>query len=469
MSLGRRQFLKTALAAGLGPGLAAAAPRPARGQAPARKERIIVVGAGVAGLVAAGALRAKGFEVIVVDARDRTGGRIWTVDMQKVPVELGAEWIEGSENNPVYNFCRLRGLKTAAANEDSLRVFDADGTEFPAEEVSRRYDEATALLDRTRQLNRLRMQQRLPDITLAQAMQSLAGEASSADRPARFRNWVLSMEAEAAEAENLSRLSLRNYWGEGEKEPARDRRQRITGGFDQVVRLLAQDLDIRLSRRVKVIRIGPDDAQVETGKESFRADRVLVTLPLGVRKAGTVEFVPTLPEAKLQAIADLGFGAAHKTVLQFAQPPAPIGADFLGYTAVESGRLVEWTHIKQQGTTTLSVWSHGDAARALEREGKIGAVADALEVLRRMFGRGIREPAATLVTNWMSDPLSTGVYCYLPVGAKYEQFDVLAEPVAERLFFAGEATSRRHFATVRGAWLSGLREAERITKVVAGG
>ncbi len=88
-----------------------------------------------------------------------------------------------------------------------------------------------------------------------------------------------------------------------------------------------------------------------------------------------------------------------------------------------------------------------------------------MTVLRRLFGRAIPHPDAWLITRWRNDPFARGSYSYVPVGATPEDFDALAAPVADRLFFAGEATHRRCYATVHGAYLTGQREAERILKI----
>lgn len=467
MSHSRRHFLRNSLLSGAAFAIAGGRRATADPPSPRRRERVLVVGAGVAGLVAASELRAAGLEVIVVDARDRVGGRVWTVEAGDVPVDLGAMWLDGAPGNPALEFCRLRGLKTVVAADDSLRVFDADGQEFPAANVDSWYDEATRLLEKTRQLNCSRIDQGLPDVTMAQALQSLLADAPPGDRRARFRNWAISLEAEAPHAENLSRLALRRFWEEDELSSAPPPRVRLVAGLEQVVHLIAQDLDIRLSRRVRVVRIHAKGASIETDREAFQADRVLVTLPLGVLKSGAVQFSPALPDAKLKAIAALGFGAAQRTVLQFPQPFMDLGADYLGYASPEGGRFVEWTRLRGAKGTALSIWSHGDAARALERGGRTSAVAEAMAVLRRMFNAAPTAPTSSLATNWIADPFSSGVFTCLPVGASPDHFDALAASVGDRLFFAGEATARKHPGSVHGAWQSGLREAKRIADAVA--
>ncbi len=150
-------------------------------------------------------------------------------------------------------------------------------------------------------------------------------------------------------------------------------------------------------------------------------------------------------------------GAVHKVVLRFPRTFWNDSADFLGYASDESSKLGIWANLSRPtGAPILSLWSHGQAARRLERLGKSEMVREALDVIKRVFGASTPEPEHVAVTAWGADEFSRGAYVNLPVGATFDDLDALAAPVADRLFFAGEATSRRHRGTVHGAWLSGL-------------
>jgi monoamine oxidase len=169
-----------------------------------------------------------------------------------------------------------------------------------------------------------------------------------------------------------------------------------------------------------------------------------------------------LPKAKTEAIGRVGFGVASKVVLRFPRAFWP-KTEFLAYTSETSGQFVEWANLaRHTSAPILSIWSHGDYARGLEKLKDAEIVAQAMQVIRKMFGADTKEPVAHLITRWASDPAAGGSYSNLPVGSAAQDYDVLAEPVGERLFFAGEATSRNHAASVHGAYLSGLREARRI-------
>jgi predicted NAD/FAD-dependent oxidoreductase len=235
-------------------------------------------------------------------------------------------------------------------------------------------------------------------------------------------------------------------------------------GLQSVAERLARDLDVRLGAVVERIEHGPGGVRVHTARGAFAADAAVVTLPLGVLKAGAVEFDPPLPERKRQAIARLGMGALTKVALTFAEPFWPPEQYVFGYV---SGRVDE------HPTTVVNMWkSHrvpalvlhigGDRGREIERWPERRAREWALGVLGELFGE-VPEPRSVVTTRWDADPFSRGAYSYVAVGATPEDIEALAEPVGERLLFAGEATVRTHWACAHSAYVSGLREAARLT------
>jgi monoamine oxidase len=256
---------------------------------------------------------------------------------------------------------------------------------------------------------------------------------------------------------------LRNYKADEDSESFDGPQHILPGGFSQITKLLAAGLDIRLGRRATNIVHEAGEVRVVCEREEFQADRAVVTLPLGVLKAGHVEFHPSLPKRKLAAIAALGVAAAHKVVLRFPRRFWDNEADFLGSISEGGARFVEWTDLSRTtDAPILSLWSHGRAARQLEKLDRAKTTDEAMTAIRRALGRSAPDPEFVAVTGWMNDPSSKGCYVNLPIGASHDDLDALAAPVDDRLFFAGEATSRRHRGTVHGAWLSGMRAAEEI-------
>ena len=190
-----------------------------------------------------------------------------------------------------------------------------------------------------------------------------------------------------------------------------------------------------------------------------------MTLPLGVLKRGGVRFDPPLPERKLQAIARLGMGALTKVILTFESPFWPLNQYVFGHLAPDIGETPTaivnmW---KTHGKPVLVMLVGGDQGRAIEQWSTDAVAIWATRVLTDLFGTDVPPPTKLRVTAWESDPFAQGSYSYIAVGATPDDIEALAAPVGERLLFAGEATTRIHWACMQGAYVSGLREAARLT------
>jgi monoamine oxidase len=426
-------------------------------------ESIIVVGAGVSGLAAATELVASGCTVTVLEARERLGGRVWTADLAGQPVDLGAQWIEGAKKNPIIKFCRERGIQFVASDYQRMVAYYADGRVIPDADLQRLLHVAADWLGRTQTLNQKRIAAGEPDLTVAEALRAVAPPVPLPDNEQLVVEWAIRTQVDSIWAEDQQRISLRNHWAEDEPESFGGGNSVLPGGYGQVPAALSTGIDVRFGQVVTTIKWDSEGVDVETDGNRFHADRAVITLPLGVLKAGSVRFQPALPQTKMDAIAKLGFGVADKVVLRFEHTFWPADAHFLAYASNVPGKFVEWTNVgAYTRAPILSLWSSGDAARAFERRGDAEVIGDAMGAVRSMFGSAAPEPTAWRVTRWGSDPFARGCYSHLPVGASYDCFDDLAAPVGDRLFFAGEATERTHEGTVHGAYLSGVREGRRV-------
>ncbi|HSN98894.1 MAG TPA: FAD-dependent oxidoreductase, partial [Candidatus Nanopelagicales bacterium] len=240
-------------------------------------------------------------------------------------------------------------------------------------------------------------------------------------------------------------------------------------GYDRLAAQLASQLDVRLGHVVERIDHDGEGVTVLSAEGAFEADYAVVTLPLGVLKAGAVAFVPPLPAAKQEAIGRLGMGLLDKVVLRFPQAFwADAGVEFLGYIAPNKGEWALTVNFHEvDGRATLVCYNAAAYARVVEAMTDEAAVSAAMGVLRTMFGAAIPEPESFVVTRWAQDPHALGSYSYLPPGSTPANFDAMAEPVG-RLIFAGEATNKDYYATVHGAYLSGVRAAQEIAARVGG-
>lgn len=449
---GRRRLLGSlaVLAAGASLGMPALARR--------RSERVLVVGAGMAGLAAARSLADRGYDVVVIEARDRIGGRVWTSrQWADAPIDLGASWIHGVRGNPLTPLAGAAGAPTVLTSYDSYRLYAPSGGPLDADtermldsfwrqvaaairrgqraEVDRAVRETVHDELGWSQLSGL--EQQLVEFALNDAEQEYGGSAD------RLSTWWFDSDA--------------GFRGEDALFPQ---------GYDAIPTWLAAGLDVRTGQRVREIRHSGAGASVVAEGATFTGDRVIVTLPLGVLQAGTIRFDPELPADKTAAIDALGMGLLDKVCLRFPEVFWSQDHDWHERVPPRPGRWQAWVSLaRPTGQPILMGFNAADFAARTERWSDRRIVRQAMRALRAMFGAGIPDPTEAQITRWGQDPFSLGAYSYYAVGSRPATRDRLAASVEDRLFFAGEATSRRYFGTVHGAYLSGLAAAGEIAAI----
>jgi monoamine oxidase len=241
---------------------------------------------------------------------------------------------------------------------------------------------------------------------------------------------------------------------------------RILDGYDSLIHVLARGLDIRLSTIVKAIDWHGDGVRVTTAEgQIFAADRVLITLPLGVLQSGGVKFTPALPVEKQSAIDCLRMGPAVKMVYRFAQRILPEGISAV-YSPHNPPMWWSPSFGHDYEGQVMTAFATGDWARELLALGEEGALQRGLAALRTELGRDDLQPDDMHLVNWPADPFALGGYSVTPPGAINARAQ-LAQPVENRLFWAGEATAPNVWAaTVHGAYASGRRAASEVLQIV---
>lgn len=422
---------------------------------------VIVVGAGMAGVGAARDLRLAGRSVIVLEARDRLGGRLHTIRPGwNAPLELGASWIHGAEGNPLSELARSLGLATTLTNPLSLAIHEADGRLLSPDERQATLIHAFSLLGQLIGLKDEKQRDGASDLSLQRALEQILAAAPISPEEHRRIEFEMAVAVEVPAASDLADLSLFN-WDQAEQRTGLTDAV-LPGGYDQILEFLSHELDVRLEHVVHAIEYGGDSVTVFTTHGPFQAPRVIVTLPLGVLKQGAVTFTPPLPDRKVEALQRLGMGMLNKLFLLFPEVFWD-ETDFIGYVGTRRSKWPIWFNVhRSTDAPILTGLIAGEVARATEDLSDSAVMDDAMSVLRIMFGSSVPEPLGMIRSRWGSDPYALGSYSHLPPGAVPSDHAILAEPIADRLYFAGEATSERYPGTVHGAWLSGRREAARI-------
>jgi monoamine oxidase len=425
---------------------------------------VIVIGAGVAGLAAARELAAQGCQVLMLEARNRLGGRVATFRSPDwpVPIELGAEFIHGG-NAELRKVLRQGRIKPRPA-EDRHLIFSS-GQLHPAGDVWQRID---------RILGKIK-----GSVPAGASFQDFLAQRRHPISPAD--QMLASGFVEGFEAAPLDRMSASALAGGIGDEP----QFRLPQGYDEVVAALASDfpakkVSVLFNRRATRVRWKTGSVEVRSqevgdGKALLhRAQAAVVTLPLGVLQAkapavGAVEFNPPLTDRQ-DILARLEMGHALRIVLLFRPPfweeRIVAGRGDFGFIhAAELGIPVWWSLAP---APILVGWIGGPRAQKMAPKSPALILAQALRSLRVILDISPDEIRRGLldirVHNWSADPFTRGAYSFANAGLE-DAPDRLARPLGQTLFFAGEATAATaELGTVHGAIASGIRAAKELLR-----
>ncbi|KAF7813573.1 lysine-specific histone demethylase 1-like protein 1 [Senna tora] len=441
------------------------------------KGNVIIVGAGLAGLVAARQLVFMGFKVVVLEGRTRPGGRVKTKKMQGDGVvaaaDLGGSVLTGINGNPLGVLARQLGLPLHKVR-DICPLYLPDGKAVNSEIDSGIEVSFNKLLERVCKLRQAMIEEvKSVDVSLGTALEAFRRSYKVAEDPQErmLLNWHLA-NLEYANATLMSNLSMA-YWDQDDPYEMGGDHCFIPGGNERFVRALAEDLPIFYGRTVEGIKYGTDGVLVYANGQEFYGDMVLCTVPLGVLKKGSIEFVPELPQRKKDAIHKLGFGLLNKVAMLFPYNFWGGNIDTFGHLTEDLSMRGEfflfYSYSSVSGGPLLVALVAGDAAIRFEMMSPVESVRRVLDILKGIYhpkGIAVPDPVQAVCTRWGKDHFTYGSYSYVAVGSSGDDYDILSESVGDgRVFFAGEATSKQYPATMHGAFLSGMREAANILRV----
>ena len=409
----------------------------------------------MSGLAAASALQARGVQVTVLEARDTVGGRVRSDVSLGAPVEVGAGWIEGVKGNPISKLASRYRLKTLIDEEEYL-YYDTAGARRPVARWERRFEKMQRRIDTF-------IEDLDEDTSYFEAAAAAIGGVPMAVTDAEtFYSIISGVEGELA---GDSRILSAFESDASEEFPGPQ--AIVIPGYQQIPRALSAGLSIQYNTSVTAIKYTSSGVVVTTSRGEFTADVAVVTLPLGVLRRGSVTFEPALPASKVAAINSLNMGLLNRVILRFPRVFWPARALHFECISTEESAARDFLNLHPvTKLPILTAFLSGTYAAELELRSDEDLVAIALAACRSMFGSKVPDPIASRITRWGADPFTYGSYSCVPVGASARAYDILAQPVESKLFFAGEATNKKYSATVHGAYLSGLREAQRILTVL---
>jgi monoamine oxidase len=391
----------------------------------------------------------EGRSVLILEARDRVGGRCWTRRMPglDIPVELGAEFIHG-EAASTHALLAEAGIATVDSTREQRYL------------VRGRLRRMNAFVEAQRAVRRAPPLER--DVSFDQLLAR-----TRVSRKTKTFARMMVQGFDAADPARVSARSILEEWGEGGALGASQPRPQGGYGalFDWLAHsIVAQGARLRLDSPVTTLRWKRGNVVVKGHSFAFRASRAVVTLPLGVLQSGAVRFSPPL-RMKAAARGKLASGPVIRVAMRFHTPFWEARAPEVAFFHVPEGPFPTfWTPLPMRAPL-LTAWAGGPKAARLTGSSRDALLAAALRSVGMVFrhGRAEEELAAALVQDWHADPCSRGGYSYVRVGGQGAR-ERLAEPIEDTLFFAGEATDIDEAGTVAGALRSGERAAREVLK-----
>lgn len=392
---------------------------------------VVVIGGGAAGLSAARTLAEGPASFVVLEARDRLGGRAHTVELPNgAPFDLGCAWLHSGDRNPLTQVAEALGFTVS-------RSVPAWAQDVSDRGMSRAEAAAFELAEEAFEARCAALPDDAPDRPMAAFLDPACPWNAAIDAIASFVN--------AVELDRASTRDHNRYADSGVN-------WRVVEGYGRAIAALGRDLPIRTGVRVEAIDHRGRTLRIATDQGEVTARTAIVTVSTNLIAEEAIRFLPHLP-AKLEAAAHLPLGVANKVVFTLDDPDAvPAEAHFLGATdRVATGSY----YLRTLGLPIVDGYFGGALAIELEKQGPAAFHAFALDELAAHLGTDVRKalgPART--TAWASDPFARGSYSYAQPGWSDARL-ALAAPVDQRLFFAGEACSRHSFSTAHGAYETG--------------
>lgn len=441
----RRDFVKHASMVLMAPSMLTSCKKDEDGSV---DKTVIIVGAGISGLAAARKLKMEGFKVTVLEAQDRVGGRLRSNRSLGIAFDEGASWIHGTDGNPITSLAQDAGMTTFITPDDSFKSYDIGGIVRSGTAYSDVEDEYYDILDTL--MNHGSNSKSFETVFFEQHPQY------ANDRLMRF---FLStyMTFDRGDLDKTSSL----LYNEGEEFGGEEAIS--TNGYDTIPNFLANGLDVLLNQRVTKVDYSGNKVKLTHNGSVSEADYAIITVPLGVLKKNVIQFSPALPAAKQTAIEKIGMNCVNKFLLTW-NTAFWDDVQFISYTPEIKDKFNYFVNVKKfhPGVNALMTFAYADYGRQTETMTDQQVITEIMAHLRDIYGSGIPNPTNMLRTKWATNENAFGAYSFTAVETEMRHFEDLAESVSDKLFFAGEHTEVDYFSNAHGAYLSGIREADKI-------
>ena len=463
------------------------------------QKKLIVVGAGIAGISAAKELcKRSDFDVKILEASQRVGGRVLTIDVDGVPVELGATFIHGTTNNVIFELAKRHELVSGTAEHESTFSMSAvlsNGDQIPNDAITKCWNKWSLLTDDELDDDYINISKYkdLYDYYAGEYPKLMKEDYSTMEAlPAYFNSifeCFLKSESVVEGLKDCKNVNLDDDYIDlpGTRDTRFDKGYSYSSLVDKLVEDLPKDT-ILYGREVININTENDVVLIKCRNgDQFEADHVIITVSLGVLKRRCLDenlppnecslFTPALPVEKLEAIRNLGFGQVGKIVLQFDQEISPQhNSECLMMLWLAEDKHDPVIQQKFPWASDLFVlerihdsyfyesWVAGSTVTEVERATKEEIREAFLYVLSKMLRCPVPKLIDVYMHSWTSDSLFGGCYTanLANVDTSASMLDLRKPLIDNRVLFAGEATSIEYYSTVHGAYCTGVREAKRL-------
>ena len=404
-----------------------------------RETDVVVIGAGAAGIAAARTLAKGKLATVVLEARDRIGGRGLTHRTNGMSLDLGCGYLHSGDENEWTDIAETLGFTVDRGKLGWER--SAITANFPAAQQDDYWEAWEEMEERADKA----------------AKEATDRPVSALLKPGARWNPLLDALTTYLNGAELDRMSAREYSVYDDSEVD----WRVREGYGALIAAYAAPLDVRLACPATVIDHSGARLRVVTPQGELTARAVVVAVPPGLIGNETLRFAPAIP-AKLEAAHALPLGVADKVFLAVdAAEDLPAETILFGSTTKTATGLYS---LRPFGWPVIQGYFGGTFARALEMKGDGALAAVAIDEICAVMGNALRPRLHPIVESaWARDPWALGSYSYSGFGARAARA-ALAAPVDERLFFAGEHCSDTDFSTAHGAYRTGVKAARQLIK-----
>ena len=426
---------------------------------------VYVVGAGISGLACAQYLKKYGVDVVVLEARDRLGGRIHSIESQHMIFDLGASWIHGIQYNPIWDLAQKNNIQTEVYNYDKIDYFHEDGSRFSDEELIEFEKNLKSINGRFKDQSFVHSSNQSALDVFDEIVKSidLSTDYFSKDQHIKkLRDYFFSL-ANDPFATDINQLAHNFMQFEGYFEGDE---VVFPNGYQQVIDVLSEGLDCRLNIEVTEIINNDSSIQIRSAcGQTFDSTQVVVSVPLGVLKNSHIQFIPPLNHELQHSIENIGFGSFNKVFIELDRALTFKGTyfkeNFVFFWRNEHlYSLLDFSHIYHKPVYLL--FFGGCRSEWLDQAND----SEVMEHVKSILDLNTQNSNANIlqfqITRWGSDPFAKGSFSYPAIGHNEAWVDQFTNSHPKNVYFAGEHCHSKYAGTVHGAYLSGIETARRI-------